>query len=112
LHATAEAAAIWEGTATFLAIVSDYVETYRGEGISIPSFVRLAARFGGDQVTLHNDFLRVPIMPHSIKLFASELGNLAVRGDMRGTARLSLFPGLAAAAAVGYKLTGSDKGIW
>jgi hypothetical protein len=112
LRATARAAGVWEGTATFLSIVSDYVETYRGVGIDIPSFVRAAARFGGDQVNFKNGFLRVPIVPHSAKLFASELGNLAVSGDLRGTARLSLFPGLAAVAAIGYRLTGNDKGIW
>jgi hypothetical protein len=112
LRTTAQAAGVWEGTATFLSIVSDYVKTYRSEDIDIPSFVRSAAQFGGDQISFKNGFLRVPILPHSVKLFASELGKLVVSGDMRGTARLSLFPGLAAAAAIGYKLTGSDKGIW
>ena len=112
LRATATTAGVWEGTATFLAIVSDYVETYRGEGLAVPSFVRSAARFGGDQVSFKDGYLRVPILPHSVKLFASELGKLAINGDVRGTARLSLFPGLAAVAAIGFKLTGSDKGIW
>jgi hypothetical protein len=112
LRATASAAGLWEGTATFLCIVSDYVEAHRVRGLALPSFVRSAARFGGDQISFKDGFLRVPIMPHSVKLFVSELGKLAFRGDMRGTARLSLFPGLAAAAAIGYKLTGDDKGIW
>ncbi|HWX54577.1 MAG TPA: nucleotidyltransferase family protein [Verrucomicrobiae bacterium] len=112
LRSSAKKAGVWEGTATYLSIVSDYVKLHRGDGIDIPSFVRTAARFGGDQVSVRNDFLRVPIVPHSVKLFISELGKLVVSGDVRGTARLSLFPGLAAAAALGYKLTGSDKGIW
>jgi len=112
LRATASAAGLWEGTATFLSIVSDYVGAHRVKGLVLPSFVRLAARFGGDQLSFKNGFLRVPIMPHSVKLFVSELRRLAFSGDVRGTARLSLFPGLAAAAAIGYKLTGDDKGIW
>jgi hypothetical protein len=112
LRASSKAAGVWEGTATFLSIVSDYVEVYRGEGLGLPSFVRSAASFGGNQVSFKNDFLRLPIVPHSVKLFVSELGKLAVSGDVRGTARLILFPGLAAAAAIGYKLTGNDKGIW
>jgi hypothetical protein len=84
----------------------------RGEGIDLPRFVTSAARFGGDQVSFKGGFLRVPVLPHSLKLFVSELRKLAASGDMRGTARLSLFPGLAVAAAIGYKLTGNDKGIW
>jgi hypothetical protein len=31
---------------------------------------------------------------------------------MPATFRLSLLPPLASAAAISYKLTGSDKGIW
>jgi len=112
LRESAAAAGVWEGTATYLSIISDYVKAFRGEGLGIPSFVKSAARFGGDQVSFRGGFLRVPIMPHALELFASELRKLAGSGDMRGTARLSLFPGLAVAAAIGYKLTGSDKGIW
>ena len=112
LRASAAAAGVWEGTATYLSIVSDYVKAFRGEGLGIPSFVKSAARFGGDQVSFRRGFLRVPILPHSLELFAYELRKLAGSGDMRGTARLSLFPGLAVAAAIGHKLTGSDKGIW
>jgi hypothetical protein len=36
----------------------------------------------------------------------------ALRGDVPATLRLSLLPPLASLAAVAYKLTGSDKGIW
>jgi hypothetical protein len=37
---------------------------------------------------------------------------LVLNGNIRSTLRLSLLPGLATAAALELKLTGSDKGIW
>ena len=36
LRKAAQAAGIWEGTATYLAIVSDYVESYRGNRVELP----------------------------------------------------------------------------
>jgi len=112
LCSSAQAAGIWEGVATFLAIVSDYIESYRGEGLDLPSSVTAAARFDGDQICFGDGFLRVPILPHSAKLYASELTTLLLKGDLSGTVRLSLLPCLATAAAIGQKITGSDKGIW
>ena len=63
LRASASIAGIWEGVATYLAIVSDYAQCYRGRGINLPDFVRRSARFGGEQVYYSKSFLRVPIMP-------------------------------------------------
>jgi hypothetical protein len=40
------------------------------------------------------------------------LTRLLLNGEIRNTLRLSLLPGLATAAALELKLTGSDKGIW
>jgi hypothetical protein len=37
---------------------------------------------------------------------------LLFRGQLRNSLRLSLLPGLATAAALEMKFTGSDKGIW
>jgi len=112
LHNSAEESGIWEGVATFLTIVSDYVERWRGRGIVLPSSVRSAARFSGGQVRLARGFLRVPILPHSARLYAAEWTTLMSQGQLRNTARLSLLPWLATAAALGQKITGSDKGIW
>jgi hypothetical protein len=112
LQATAEESGTWEGVATFLVIVSDCAEHWRERGVELPSFVRSAARFGADQITFARGFLRVPILPHSVRLYASEWTTLMSQGQLRNTARLSLLPWLATAAALGYKLTGSDKGIW
>jgi len=112
LHRLGSAAGIWEGISTYLTIVSEYVETFRGRGISLPALVIGTARFNTSQVSFRRDFLRVPILPHSLNLYANELKNLLLRGEIRSSFRLSLLPGLATAAAIEQKLTGSDKGIW
>jgi hypothetical protein len=112
LRNAASSADIWEGVATYLVIVSDYVKQYRGTGIVLPQIVRDAARFGGDQVYFAKEFLRVPILPQSAKLYTSQLAGLLRKGEVQSGARLSLLPWLATAALVGMEVTGSDKGIW
>jgi hypothetical protein len=112
LRDSAKAAGIWEGVATYLQIVSDYVEHYRGEALDLPDFVRASARFGGGKLHFRREFLRVPIMPESATLYASQLATFLRNRELKNTARLSLLPCLATAAAVGQKITGSDKGIW
>lgn len=112
LRATARRAEIWEGVATYLVIVSDYVMKYRGIGIELPDLVTSAARFGGDSVYYGRGFIRVPIMPQSAKLYGAQLAGVLKKRELHAGARLSLLPWLATAAAVGHKITGSDKGIW
>ena len=112
LRSSATHAGIWEGVATYLAIVSDYVKKYSGSGLDLPQFVITAARFGGDEVYYAREFLRVPIMPQSIKLYGSQLAGLLRKRELQNGARLSLLPWLATAAVVGQRITGSDKGIW
>jgi hypothetical protein len=51
-------------------------------------------------------------MPQSAKLYGSQLTGLLRKGEIHSSARLGLLPWLATAAAVGQKITGSDKGIW
>jgi hypothetical protein len=112
LRQSATRAGIWEGTATYLAIVSDYVKRYRGWGLDLPDFVLQAARFGGDAVYYGKGFIRVPIMPEAAKLYGSQLVGILRKRELHNGARLSLLPWLATAAVVGQKITGSDKGIW
>ena len=112
LRTLARSGGLWEGLSTYLCIVSDYVKWYRGTQISLPSAVTKAARFGSDQVSFSKEFLRIPILPHSVSLYATELKRLMLNGELRNTLRLSLLPCLATAAALEYKITGSDKGIW
>ena len=112
LRSSARAAGIWEGVATYLAIVSDYVKQYRGTGLDLPQFVLSSARFGGREIYYGHGFLRVPIVPQSVRLYSQQLAGLLQRRELYSGVRLSLLPWLATAAAVGQKITGSDKGIW
>jgi hypothetical protein len=112
LRFSSNVAGIWKGVATYLAIVSDYLNHYRGKGLDLPPFVRAAARFGGDEIHFGRGFLRIPIMPQSAKLYGSQLTTLLLNRELKNSVRLSLLPCLATAAAVGQKITGSDKGIW
>jgi hypothetical protein len=112
LQSSAREAGIWQGVASYLCIVSDYLKSYRAGGLPLPPSVRSAARVGGDLIRFRRDFLRVPIVPQSVGLYVSELGSFLQRGDVLGSLRLSMLPCLATAAALGEKLTGSDKGIW
>ncbi len=112
LRTSAQAAGIWEGVATYLVLVSDYLFRYRGTPLQLPAFVTEAARFNGTTMYVGGLFLRVPIMPQSVQLYRSQIAGLLRRSDLRSTVRLALLPGLATAAAIGHKITGSDKGIW
>lgn len=112
LRFSASSAGIWEGMATYLQIVSDYVKSYRGMGVDLPEFVADAARFGGEEVFYSRGFLRIPIVPQSAWLYGSQLARVLGRGELENGARLSLLPWLATAAAAKHRLTGSDKGIW
>lgn len=112
LHSLGTGSGLWEGIATYLNIISQYVEAYRGYDVPLSSLVHDAAKFGTSKVRFRKDFLRVPILPDSLNLYAGELKTLFFRGELRNTLRLSLLPGLATAAALEQKITGSDKGIW
>ena len=112
LRFSAKDAGIWEGMATYLAIVSDYLKRWRGLGLDLPDFVLASARFGGAEVYFSRGFLRVPIVPQSARLYGTQLTSLLCKRELHSSARLGLLPWLAAAAAVGQKITGSDKGIW
>ena len=112
LRSLGQRAGLWDGIATYLAVIAEYTEAYSGQRLELPSFVTQSARIGVNEISFQRQFLRVPIVPHGVALYARELKILLARGDFRNSFRLSLMPGLATAAAVGMKITGSDKGIW
>jgi hypothetical protein len=112
LKSLATSAGLWDGLATYLVIVSGFVESYRGKGLSLPSLVTDGAQFGNELIHFRRNFLRVPIFPQSVGFYASEWKRLLLNGEFLSTLRLSLLPGLATAAALELKVTGSDKGIW
>jgi hypothetical protein len=112
LKPLAQSAGLWDGLATYLATVSGYVKSYSGTGLPLPPAVTSAARFGNEMVHFRRRFLRIPIFPQGAKLYATEWARLLLNGELENTFRLSLLPGLAAAAALEFRLTGTDKGIW
>ncbi|ABF40966.1 hypothetical protein Acid345_1965 [Candidatus Koribacter versatilis Ellin345] len=112
LKKAADIGGIWPGVASYLRIVCDYVKAYRGVGFELPQEVLNAAPFGGEKVFVKGRFIRVPIMPQGADLYTRQVTSAAFRGDVPATFRLSLLPPLASAAAVAFKITGSDKGIW
>jgi len=112
LKSLASSAGLWDGLATYLFIVSEYVKAFRGTGLSLPALVTCAARFGNERVSFRRRFLRIPLFPQAVRLYLSEWEKLLRNGELQNALRLTLLPGLAAAAALEFKLTGSDKGIW
>ncbi len=112
LRALAGSAGLWGGLATYLTIVSGYVQSYGGAALPLPALVTDAARFGNERVYFKRKFLRIPIFPQAARFYVSEWERLLMNGELQNTLRLSLLPGLAAAAALEFKLTGSDKGVW
>jgi hypothetical protein len=112
LRGAADLGGIWPGVATYLKVVCDYVCEYRGSAPTLPREVTSAARFGGEVIHVRGKFLRVPILPNGVDLYTRQVTHVALRGDVAATLRLSLLPYLASAAAVAFRITGSDKGIW
>lgn len=112
LKKSADSGSVWPGVATLLVIVCDYVASYGGEPIHLPSEVLRSARSSGKRTFVNQKFLRIPMVPEAAELYTKQMLKISTQGDVRGLLRLSLLPALATAAFVGYKLTGSDKGIW
>lgn len=112
LRRAAQPAGIWPGVAGFLKIVSDYVRQYRGTGLRLPSALISDATVSADKIYPRARFLRMPLMPYGMSLYTRQLAQTFFHGNVPATLRLSLLPPLASAAAVAYRITGSDKGIW
>ena len=81
-----------------------------GGVMMVPAFTGLGAPYWNAEA--RGKFLRVPIMPNGADLYTRQVTYTALRGDVPATLRLSLLPYLASAAAVAFRITGSDKGIW
>lgn len=112
LKRSTDPAGIWPGVASYLVVVADYVKRYTGEDLPLPAAVKQEAECNGSAVHPKSRFLRVPIMPHGAQLYLQQVTRTAMNGNLAATARLSLLPYLATAAAISYRLTGSDKGVW
>jgi Uncharacterised nucleotidyltransferase len=110
LRAGAESSGIWPGVAAFLMAVAEYARAY-GVELELPSEV-ISSATQGDALQLRGDFLRISIVPQAAGLFLRQVVYAGKQKNLRTVSRLSLLPGLAAAAFVAYKITGNDKGIW
>lgn len=110
LRRGAELGGIWPGVASFLVIVSRYVEQYGGS-VLLPDEVLTTATSPELRVQFRGNFLRVPMGP-AAGLYGSQLLSAGRHGDLRAISRLPLLPPLAVSALVAYRLTGSDKGVW
>ena len=93
-------------------IVSGYVERYRGQRLELPQLVVDGARFGVKRCTCAENSSASPSCRRAQHSTANRSRGTALRGDVPATFRLQLLPPLAVAAAVAFKLTGSDKGVW
>ncbi len=112
LKKATDAVGIWPGVASYLMIVSDFVRKYRGRGLELPIDVIQASTCGASVIDVRKSFLRVPIVSCGAPLYTTQITKTSLNGNVPGTLRLALLPYLAAAAAVAYKVTGSDKGVW
>jgi hypothetical protein len=110
LRRGAETGGIWPGVASFLVIVSRYLEDYGGS-FPLPDEVFQAASSPDLRVQFRGNFLRVPMKP-AAGLYGSQLLNAGRHGNLRAISRLPLLPPLAVSALVAFRLTGSDKGVW
>jgi hypothetical protein len=111
LKYAADLGGIWPGVATYLRIVTEFVQRHRGVACELPSQVLASARFGMDEVFVRGIWLRVPVR-RAAHLYGRQMGGMASRRDLHGVFRLSLLPPLASAAQLAYRLTGDHKGIW
>jgi hypothetical protein len=112
LRRAAEEGGIWPGVITYLKIVADYSERYRGRKLAVPDFIANEAVLDGKSLFVRGSWLRVPVFPGVASLYGRQMGSMLWRGDMPGLFRLGLLPPLASVATLAYKLTGSPRGIW
>jgi Uncharacterised nucleotidyltransferase len=112
LRNAAKSGGIWPGTVSYLKIIADYFERYRGCKLLLPKSVSDQALLDGKALFVRGTWLRVPVFPGVASLYGRQMAALVLRGDVPGVLRLGLLPPLASMATLAYKLTGSPRGIW
>jgi hypothetical protein len=110
LKSAANSAGIWQGVATYLCLIQNYVQSYGGI-VSLPQDIMEAALSPDSTVQFKGGYLRVS-KATGAKLYSSQLLAAGKHGDVRALLRLPLLPPLAISALVAHSLTGNDKGIW
>lgn len=102
---------IWQGVATHMRLVGEYLEHYTGAAPVLPPFIRKSARFGIERLYPHAGYLRLPLFPQGATLWGRQVIKTWHRRDRASMLRLGLVPPLAAAASASYKITGKQR-IW
>ena len=110
LRRAANSAGIWEGVATYLCLIQNYIQSYDG-ALSLPDGVIQSAFSPESTVQFKSGYLRVS-KATGARLYTSQLLAAGKHGDVRALLRLPLLPPLAISALVAHGLTGNDKGIW
>ena len=110
LKRAANSAGIWQGVATYLCLIQNYVQAYGGI-VSLPEDIIEAAVSPESTVQFKGGYLRVS-KAIGARLYSSQLLAAGKHGDIRALLRLPLLPPLAISALVAHGLTGNDKGIW
>ena len=110
LKRAANSAGIWEGVATYLCLIQNYIQSYGGI-VRLPDDVVQSAFSPEASVQFKSGYLRVS-KATGARLYSSQLFAAGRNGDMRALLRLPLLPPLAISALVAHSLTGNDKGIW
>lgn len=111
LRKAAELGGIWLGVASYLRIVSEYHETYRGTALGLPRDILSDARLGIGDVFMRGPWIRVPVKRAGV-FYAHQMKSMLFHADFHGAFRLSLLPPLASVARLAYKVTGDHSGIW
>jgi len=112
LHNAAKSAGIWPGVSSFLEIVTTYVEQYGHKRPVLPLFAPDGSVFDSTALFIRGPWLRVPVFPKVVSLYARQMSAMVLNGNLTGTFRLGLLPALASLATLTYKVTGNHRGIW
>jgi hypothetical protein len=110
LKRAANSAGIWEGVATYLCLIQNYVQLYGGV-VSLPDEVSRSAYSPASSVQFKNGYLRVS-KATGTRLYSSQLVEAGKHLDVRALLRLPLLPPLAISALIAHTITGNDKGVW
>lgn len=111
LRYAADLGGIWPGVATYLRIVTEFVQYLRGSAHKLPREVLDVSLFGMDEVFVRGIWLRVPVQWAAL-LYGKQVSCMATRRDVHAILRLSLLPPLASVARLSYMVTGNHAGIW
>lgn len=111
LRKAADLGGIWLGVTSYLRIVSEYHQAYRGTALDLPQDLLSDARLGMADVFMRGPWIRVPVKRAGV-FYAHQMKNMLSHADFHGAFRLSLLPPLASVARLAYKVTGDHSGIW